>query len=521
MKIITKTILISLMILLLPSALKAQLETISADELKGHIHFLASDFMNGRVGPSEEYEIAAQYVASQFAAAGLKPAIEINDSTKSFFQGVPFVKTKYNDKLNWNIKIDGELLSFEHREDFKIMYGSKLNHDHTGIAWAGYGIEETDHGWNDFENMDVAGKVIVCISGAPVKNGTPVLPEDVHNKYTGPNGFRAKFGNLFSKGAEALVMVDINGSSGVPFEMMPSEFRTEKYVYKDMRNRRRSSRIPSIYFVKPSFLQAIMKGNPNSPFLYSDNLLKNYKPQILEGVYLDSKVEILNEDIIYTNNVVGLVEGTDPELKNEYITVGAHLDHVKKLNGQVCNGADDNASGSAGVIEIAEALALKPCKRSVVFITYTAEEMGLCGSRYFVGSGEYPIENIRFNLNMDMIGRSDNKNKESRAHYVVTNKKYLAELETFINELNNGITDFPLIFDDDEHSPGGSDHQSFISQEIPAFFFFSGVHEDLHKPGDDPEKIDYAKAEDICKLGYTITEKLANMDEVPNFLKED
>lgn len=520
--IIKKTsLLIAAFVFLLPLCTQAQLESISADELKGHIHFLASDFMNGRVGPSEEYEIAAQYVASQFAAAGLEPAIGKNDSTMSFFQGVPFVKTEYSDKLNWNIKINGESLSFGHKEDFKIMYGSKLNHDHTGIAWAGYGITEPEYGWNDFENMDVAGKVIVCISGAPVKNGTPVLPEDVHKKYTGPNGFRAKFGNLFSKGAEALVMVDINGSSGIPFEMMPSEFRTEKYVYKGNSDRKRSSRIPSIYYAKPSFLEAIMKEHPGSPFRYSDNILKNYKPQILEGVYLESKVEVLNEEIIYTNNVVGLVEGTDPVLKNEYITVGAHLDHVKKLNGQVCNGADDNASGSAGVIEIAEALALKPCKRSVIFITYTAEEMGLCGSRYFVGSGEYPIENIKFNLNMDMIGRSDNKNKESRAHYVVTNKKYLAELETFIGELNNNITDFPLIFDDDEHSPGGSDHQSFISQEIPAFFFFSGVHEDLHKPGDDPEKIDYAKAESICKLGYTITEKLANMDEVPNFMKED
>jgi Zn-dependent M28 family amino/carboxypeptidase len=197
--------------------------------------------------------------------------------------------------------------------------------------------------------------------------------------------------------------------------------------------------------------------------------------------------------------------------------IGAHLDHVKPVNGQVCNGADDNASGSAGVIEIAEAVKLSPCKRTMVFITYTAEEMGLLGSRYFIDSELFSKDLIKFNLNMDMIGRSSTKNEESRAHYVVTNKKYVAGIEEFITDVNKGITDFPIIYDNDEDSPGGSDHQNFIGENIPAFFFFSGVHRDLHQPGDDPEKIDYAKAESIARLGYLIVEKLGNMETVPTF----
>jgi len=215
--------------------------------------------------------------------------------------------------------------------------------------------------------------------------------------------------------------------------------------------------------------------------------------------------------------VIGIVPGTDPDLKNEFIVVGAHLDHVGPRQGQVCNGADDNASGSSGVMEIAEAVAMNPCKRSVVFITYTAEEKGLIGSRFFINSDVLPKENIKFNINLDMIGRSSPKNEKSRAHYVVTNKKYLNELDAFINDLNVGITDFPLLIDNDEDSPGGSDHQSFIAEDIPAFFFFSGVHKDLHQPGDDAEKIDYAKAESISRLGYLIARKLANMEEVPDF----
>jgi Zn-dependent M28 family amino/carboxypeptidase len=127
---------------------------------------------------------------------------------------------------------------------------------------------------------------------------------------------------------------------------------------------------------------------------------------------------------------------------------------------------------------------------------------------------------VKFNINMDMIGRTDPKNEATRAHYVVTHKKYVKEMEAFISQINEGITDFPLIYDDDEHSPGGSDHQTFISDNIPAFFFFSGVHKDLHNPGDDAEKIDYPKAQSISRLAYLLAERLANMEVVPDFLEK-
>ncbi len=260
-----------------------------------------------------------------------------------------------------------------------------------------------------------------------------------------------------------------------------------------------------------------MEGEKYNHFKNPDNPLKNYKTFKIESTTLNSTVEILSEEDIYSKNIIGVVQGTDPVLKDEFIVVGAHLDHVKPVMGQVCNGADDNASGASAVIEIAEAVAANPFSRSVLFIAYTAEEMGLYGSKFFVSSEIVPKDNIRFNVNMDMIGRSTKENEETRAHYVVTSKKYVNKMGTFINSVNNGITDFPLIIDNDEDSPGGSDHLSFISSGIPAFFFFSGIHEDLHQPGDDPEKVDYNKAESIAKLAYLITKKLANIDKVPDF----
>ena len=275
--------------------------------------------------------------------------------------------------------------------------------------------------------------------------------------------------------------------------------------------------MPTIYLAKPEILNAFMGESKNNPLNDKENILKGYKTQVLADTYLSANVELISEETIMAKNVIGIVPGTDPELKDEIIVVGGHLDHVKPVNGQVCNGADDNASGSSGVMEIAEAVAMNPCKRTMVFITYTAEEMGLLGSRYFVDSELFPKDNFKFNLNMDMIGRSSTANEESRAHYVVTNKKYVDAIETFISDLNKGITDFPIIYDNDEDSPGGSDHQTFIGEGIPAFFFFSGMHRDLHQPGDDPEKIDYAKAESISRLGYLIVNKLGNMKTVPTF----
>ena len=511
------------MILIITGSLNAQaplqdaLNSITADELRSHIYFLASDYMNGRIGPSAEYEIAAQYVATQFAAAGIQPVVKEEDGNMSYFQGVPFARTVYDDNINWSLRAGGAEKSLQHKMDFKIMYGNNLSHSNAEVVWVGYGIEEPDHKWNDFKNIDVEGKIILLMSGAPLKNGKPVLPILVHAKYVGPRGVQNRLSSLFSKGAAGIIVTDIDGSGGMPFDMMESRFTTETYVYKGGESGRRSRSIPAVYVVKPEFLNLVMGDNKFNPLNDQEDVLKRYKPQLLEGVSLTGEVEVLSEEIIITKNVVGMVPGTDPALKDEYIVVGAHLDHVKPVQGQVCNGADDNASGSAGVIEIAAAMAKCPGKRPVILITYTAEEMGLIGSRHFVGSGLFPKEHFKFNINMDMIGRSDPDNIESRGHHVVTHKKYQSELEKFINEINDGITDFPLHYNNDEDSPGGSDHQSFIREGIPGFFFFSGVHEDLHRPGDDPEKIDYPKAESISRLAFLIATKLANMEEVPDF----
>ncbi len=514
---------ILIFILLSATSLQAQQKTdagynsISEAELRSHIYFLASDYMNGRVSTTPEYAVAAQYVAAQFAAAGVKPLVPAENGASSYMQGLPFARRVYNEKLLWSLNRKSTVSQLVYQKDYKILMGNPLNFENLPLVYVGYGIEEPGQEWNDFEGIDLKGKIAVCLIGAPMKDGKPVLPQTLHDKYSGKRGnFFKSFGAMAAKGVAAIIMVDPAGTSGLIFNDITSTFATETTSYLGTKTNSPAAPRTTIYMTQPGFLDLVMPGMKNNPIGKTD-ILKDYKPQMLKETFLTSQVEVIREDTLYSNNVIGIVPGTDSELRNEYIIVGGHLDHVRPQKGLPCNGADDNASGSAGVMELAGAVAMNPCKRSVVFVTWSGEEMGLLGSAFFLGSNLLPKEKIKFNLNMDMIGRTGKENEATRAHYVVTDKKYVQGLTSFITELNTGVTDFPILFNDDQHSPGGSDHMSFIQSGIPAFFFFSGVHADLHNPGDDPEKIDYPKAAAITRLGYLIVQKLGNMPAVPKF----
>jgi Zn-dependent M28 family amino/carboxypeptidase len=275
-----------------------------------------------------------------------------------------------------------------------------------------------------------------------------------------------------------------------------------------------------IYLVRDDLLAALFAGQKISPAMIEEKGAKKYKTYQLEDVTVETRFPVVEESELSLKNVVAWVQGSDPELSKEYITVGAHLDHVALPGDAVANGADDNASGSAGVLEIAEAVALNPPRRSVVFITYTAEEMGLQGSHYFVNAGPLAPGDMKFNVNLDMIGRTTEENRETRAHYVLGASKYEEKLPPFISRINENSVKWPLIYDFKHSYSGSSDHASYSDKGIPSFFFFSGSHEDLHQAGDDPEKIEYDKVEQLSRLAYLITMELANMDQVPDFLDQ-
>jgi len=235
-------------------------------------------------------------------------------------------------------------------------------------------------------------------------------------------------------------------------------------------------------------------------------------------------------EIVPTQNVVAIWEGSDPVLKNEYVAVGAHYDHVGICppvgTDNICNGADDDGSGTTAILSMAEALAKAPTrpKRSVLFVWHCGEEKGLWGSRYFTEYPTVPLDHVVAQLNIDMIGRSKKegdtnpKNKDLTGPndvYLIGSTMMSTELGELVQSVNKSYLN--VGYDtryDDPSDPNRffyrSDHYNYARKGIPIIFFFDGVHEDYHQPGDSPDKIDYQKMEKITRTVYMTLWELTN-----------
>jgi hypothetical protein len=228
----------------------------------------------------------------------------------------------------------------------------------------------------------------------------------------------------------------------------------------------------------------------------------------------------VNHVVVDSWNVAGYLEGNDPQLKNEYIIIGAHFDHLGMGENnslytgdkpQIHNGADDNASGSAGVLELAEKFSAHKdeIKRTVVFATFSGEEEGLLGSAYFADNMPVITSDVAMMINMDMIGRLNDESS-----LIVYGTGTSSGLEEILNEYNS--YGFGLTFNDEGYGP--SDHSSFYGKKIPVLFFFTDTHEDYHKPSDDTEKINFDGEEQVLKYVYDVALNIDNNETKPDYI---
>lgn len=211
-----------------------------------------------------------------------------------------------------------------------------------------------------------------------------------------------------------------------------------------------------------------------------------------------------------TFNVLGLLPGADPEVRDEILVVGGHYDHIGlNRNGEICNGADDNASGTAAVLELVEAFSLAPPRRSIVFMGFAAEEQGLLGSRHYCDAPLYPLDQTVAMVNLDMIGRS-------KDDYLFIGGAGTSPLFRPLIEKTNQEFGFSLEVKD----PGGapSDNLSFFNQGVPVLFLFTGIHEDYNQPSDDWDRVNVAGLEKIARFAFEISAELANRAERPEFI---
>ncbi len=473
---------------------------ITAKEIQDHINYLASDKLEGRFSGSEGENLAAEYIQNEFKNYGLKPFFE-----NSYLQEFPFiagVELAENNsaiigfqKEKFNLKLEDEFipLSFSDNKNLE-----------SEVVFAGYGISASDLNYDDYKNIDVKDKIVLVLRHHPEI-------ENPHSKFDQYSDFRFKANTAKEKGAAGIIF--FNG-------FFPND---DEDNFPDLKyDGAPAIKGISAIFVKRDFIESLFKSNKKDLKQIQEKINKNKNPNSFS--FENSKAKIstdLNLVEKKARNVAAILEGSDPELKNKYIIIGAHYDHLgygetgslyRGKEKQIHNGADDNASGTTGVLELAEKFSSMKdqIKRSIIFIAFSGEELGLLGSNFFVNNSSIPVEKFVTMINMDMIGRMNEEN--SLTIYGAGTSKIWKDLLNGINSKFN----FNISFNDEGFGP--SDHSSFYGKQIPVLFFFTGVHTDYHRPSDDAETINSQKQEQVVKFVFETANTILNEDKSPDYV---
>jgi hypothetical protein len=480
---------------------------VNKDKMKESVKFLASDELKGRFPGTDGMKAAAEFIENQFKAAGLNlisgsyrqsfnvtTSLMPGDSNMVVFETVILRPGIPKDKLPkmkqpWKVGEDYVPLGFSEN-------GTCAGE----LAFVGFGISAPEINYDDYAGIDVNNKIVIMISESP--DGEKRVGE-----FAQYSDMKYKAANAKNKGAIGIIWVRIQGDSMNVFER------------PEYKNIGRNTGIIAIQ----AWRQSISKFFPKKEALIAleEEIIKTRKPKSL--IIPNSTVSIrvdLKDVPSETFNIYGMIEGTDPKLKDEYIVVGAHYDHLglggPTANGtgkrnEIFNGADDNASGVAGIIELANLCKLNPPKRSIIFIAFSGEEMGLLGSGWFVKHPSVSLDKIVTMLNFDMIGRM--KNEEGLTVFGHTTASgFDAIIDTISNQ-----TQLTVIKASDVYGP--SDHSSFYAAKIPVLMFFTGVNEDYHKPSDKFSKINFDGMVKTVNFSYKVLQTIANNDLKPNYIE--
>ncbi|AFH49589.1 Putative aminopeptidase [Ignavibacterium album JCM 16511] len=466
---------------------------ITKEEIYQHIKYLASDELEGRFTGTEQCRIAAEYIAKEFEKAGLQPAFN-----GSYFQEFPFISEL---KLGENSCefFDGKKITLSINNDFTPLPFSDNLTIEGKVVFAGFGISSKENNYDDYEGIDVKNKIVIVFRNHPDVN-TPHSPLEQFA------GLRYKATVARDKGAAGIIFVNT------------SDKKDDDKLFKLEYDGAAKVKRISIIQIKRDVLQKLLSPlNLNIEEL-EKQITENKRPNSIE---LNASTKIVTEVIEVESiswNVGGMLKGNDEKLSDEYVVIGAHFDHLGwgKQNSlylgepAIHNGADDNASGTTGVLELAEKFASEKnnLKRSIFFFAFSGEELGLLGSSYLVNHFPVPTEKVITMINMDMIGRLKDSSLIVYGTGTSTNWKNI------LNDKNS--FGFKLTFNDEGFGP--SDHSSFYGKKIPVLFFFTGTHTDYHKPSDDYDRINSDGQEKVLKYVYSIANEIINSESRPDYL---
>ena len=485
--------------LVISGLLFAQRSTdITVKDLQSDVYYLASDSLKGRKPGTPGWNLAAEYIRKQFQACDLKLSA---DNGFQYFDIVSDITLGEKNTLSF-IDFDGTI-----NKDFMPLAYSSSSTLSAPVVFTGYGfdIDQDSLKWNDYNGVDAKGKWVMILRADPEI-------DSMDSKFIPYSDLRGK-----------ILTAKDHGAAGV-FVVTPVGYdKEDKLIQLSNDNNDVTSGIPVIN-IKRKIANTIIQPSGFKIDSLEKILNKTRSPKSFE---VPIRVEGTTSIVVKrekTANVIGILEGSDPLLRNEYIVIGAHYDHLG-MGGQGSgsrfpdtvafhNGADDNASGTAMVIELAGKLSAvkKDLRRSILFVSFSAEEMGLIGSKYFIDHCPVDKKQIKIMFNFDMVGRFD-KDKNSIS---VSGTGTAVELDSIVKK-NEKWLPFAVTHSPDGYGP--SDHAAFYSANMPVLYFSTGAHTDYHTPQDDADRLDYEKEKEIGDFAYNIILDVNKM-AVPLAFKE-
>jgi hypothetical protein len=554
-----------------PDSMKAGFEAITADNVMALLTFISSDLLDGRDTASRGYKIAAEYAASLFKFWGIKPAGDMpsrgrfrgmtrgaggaTQPKRTYLQEIVFRETSDVSgtmKLETRIGAQTKSRTFQSGVDFS-MRSSTAESLTAPVVFAGYGITEKVAKWDDFKKLDVKGKIVLILSEAPGKDN-PKSPfqknKKLKEKYfrTAPVMRRArgsrgpsKIQDISKRGPALIIQVQNTGKDDTIFKQLAATRRISDERPIITRARRRLS-LPGrtspmgggstpVITITREIANAILESSGKTIDDLKNTIEKNLKPASmnLRGTQL-TITSTAKVKLVKCYNVLGLIEGSDPDLKNEVIVIGAHYDHLGRSGDYIFNGADDNGSGSVGVLAAARAFAANPVKpkRSILFALWTGEEKGLLGSRYYVTNPYIPIDKTVMYFNMDMISRAYDEQSLTRmgrmfqfpgakdlmkkirlSDFMTVN--FTKGLDGIVREANQYVGLHLFLREAVEgRRGGGSDHASFASVKVPYVYTMAAMTSDYHQTSDSAEKVSKELFAKACRLTFLVSFAAAN-----------
>ncbi len=481
---------------------KKYAEMITAKDLKTHLYVLASDSLEGRETGMLGQKKAARYMKKHFQALGIPP---INNLKQGYYQEFPLEAQKAGNSF---LNVGSDTI-YDFFEDFFYFRGFENGvYSADDVLFLGYGIESEFY--NDYKDVDVFDKIIVILKGAPKS----LLKENKKQADFWTKHWRTKVQKAKEKGVKAVIILDDHYKVDAK--------ALDHYINKDyvrLKTDSNASKYAPHFHVSKAVQNSLFN---NSPYPFKKAKKKTQKTPF--SFTIKTSVEIAvnrKKKDLSSENVLGYIEGTDK--KEELVVLTAHYDHLGKKDGKIYYGADDDASGTAALLEIAESFKKakqdgKGPRRSVLIMPVSGEEKGLLGSKYYTDFPVFDLKNTVANLNIDMIGRIDTNHTNGNYVYLIGSDKLSSELHNISEKANTDYTKIDLDYRYNvENEPNRfyyrSDHYNFAKNNIPVIFYFNGVHADYHKHTDTKEKIDFQKMENITRLIFYTAWELVNREE--------